>query len=124
MCDAARAGTEIARRKTKPTGSPLGQQQPAAILDRGLRRLGKALQQPGQGYFQPDMIVGYVDMARCRLSKGTDSEDHAAILPPLLLDRQHRNARGRPRQPVLEATHSLFAAKTMRDRNDEGRSHA
>jgi hypothetical protein len=40
-----------------------GEQQMAAIPDRDLRYFGKSLQQPGQRDFQPDVIVGDVDMA-------------------------------------------------------------
>ena len=66
--------------------------------DRGLRDFGKALQQPRQRDFQADMIVGNIEMAGRRLPHRADAEDHAIVLPSLLIDLQYGNAGGRTRQ--------------------------
>jgi hypothetical protein len=100
-----------------------GQEQVATILDRGLRCLGKSLQQPRQYDFEPNMIVGDVEMARGRLPERADAEDHAMILPSLLVNFQDRNARGRARQPDFEATDRLIAAEPVWNRNDQRGGH-
>src|ERR1700683_5089349 len=99
--------------------APFAQQALASISDRGLGRFGKSLQQPGQHAFQPDMIARDIEMARRRLAQRADPKDHAIVLPSLLVDLQHGNARSRPRQSGLEASHRLFAAEMMRNRNDQ-----
>ena len=40
----------------------LAQQQIAASPDRDLRHFGKSLQQPGQGHFQPDVIIRHIEV--------------------------------------------------------------
>jgi len=101
----------------------LGEQQAPAILDRGLRNFGKTLQQPWQHDLHPHMIVRDVDMPRGGLPERPDTEDHAVILPSLLIDVQHRHAGRRARQSCLEAAHGLLATEAVRDRNDERCGH-
>jgi hypothetical protein len=45
------------------SSAPFGQQQLAAIADRDLRCFRKSLQQPWQRDFDPDMIIGDIEMA-------------------------------------------------------------
>jgi hypothetical protein len=101
----------------------LGQQQIAAISNRHLRYLREPLQKPGQTYFDPHMIIGHIDMTRCCLPQRANAKDHAIVLPPLLIDLEHRDAGGRARQSGLQPTRRLFAAKGMRNRNDKGSGH-
>jgi hypothetical protein len=101
----------------------LGQQQVAPIPDRDLRDFGKSLQQPGQCHFQPDMIVGHVEMTRRRLPQRADAKDHAITVPSFLVDFQHRDAGSGARQSRLEATGCFFTAEMMRNRNHERSGH-
>src|SRR5487761_2665716 len=103
--------------------APLGQQQMAPVPDRDLCGFGKSLQQPGQSHFQPDMVVRHVEMTRCRLPQRTDAEGHAAIFPSFLIDLQHRDAGGGTGQPRLETAGCFFAAKAVRNRNDQRFGH-
>jgi len=64
----------------------------AAIPDRGLGDLGESLQQPGQRDFDPDMILGHIEMTRRRLPERADAKDQAVLFPSLLIDLQHRHA--------------------------------
>jgi hypothetical protein len=100
-----------------------GQQQTTTVLDRDLRYLGKALQQPRQRHLQPDVVVLNIEVTRGGLPERAYPEDHAIVLPSFLVDLQHRNAGGGARQPGLEATRRLLAAKAMRDGNDKRGGH-
>src|SRR5579871_4191050 len=101
----------------------LCQQQRAAIADRGLRNLGKALQQPGQRHFNPHMIVGDIDIPGSRLPERANAKEHMIASPGLFVHRQYRYAGSRARQPSLEAARRLFAANAMRNGYDERCGH-
>src|SRR5690242_10556087 len=103
--------------------SLLGQQQPAAILDRTLRHLREPLQEPWQHYLEPHVVIGNVEMTGRRLPHGADTEDHAVILPALFVHGENRNTRRRSHQTRPQAADRLFATKTMWNRNDERRRH-
>src|ERR1700730_3016304 len=91
------------RQKCCSASATLGQQEIAAVPNRGLRHFGKALQQPRQCDFDANMIVGDIEMTGRRLPHRADAEDHAMILPSLFVHFQHRNTGRGPRQSDLEA---------------------
>ena len=101
----------------------LGQQQIAAVLDRGLGHFGKALQQPWQHDFHLHMIFRHIDMAGRRLPERANAEDHAVVFPSLLIDAQHRHAGSGARKPGLQAAHGLVAAEAVRNRNHQRFGH-
>ena len=65
----------------KEASALLGQQQLAAVLDRGLGHFGKALQQPRQHDFHLHMIFRDVDMAGRRLARARERERSCGCLP-------------------------------------------
>src|SRR5712671_3739072 len=69
------------------------------------------------------MRIVDVQMARGHLTERADAEDHAIVFPALLIDFQHRHTRSGARQSRLQATHRLFAAEAMRDRNNKRCRH-
>ena len=93
--------------------APFTEQQIAAIPDRHLGCLGKALQQPRQRDFQPDMIVGDIHMTGRCLAQRAHAKNQAIALPSFLIDLKDGYAGNRARQAGLEAARSLFTAKPM-----------
>jgi len=79
------------------------------MFDRRLRDFRKSPQQPRQHDFDPDMIVGNIEMARGRLPQRANAEDHAIAFPSLLVDLQHGNAGGGAR----EARHGVGVARNL-----------
>src|SRR6266540_4526323 len=101
----------------------LGQQQLAAVLDRGLGHLGKALQQPWQHDFHLHMILCDVDMAGRRLAERANAKNHAVVFPSLLIDAQHRHAGSGARKSRLQAAHGFVASEAVRNGNYQWFSH-
>ena len=111
------------RSRAEQASAFLGQQQLAAVLDRGLGHLGKALQQPRQHDFHLHMILRDIDMAGRRLPERANAKNHAVVFPSLLIDAQHRHAGSGARQPGLQAAHGFVASEAMRDGNHQRFGH-